>query len=430
MIADPTRARERAGWRVMTALVAGYVGIYLCRKNLSVAVPLLQTAFHAKKADVGWIASIGTLTYALGKVINGPIVDRLGGRRGFLLAIVAVGLFGAAGAFSPGLFALTILYGINRFAGSAGWGGMIKLVPSWFGPPRRGTVLAVLSLGYVGGGALATLLARQILGQGGGWRAVMGVPSLFLAAILVGCFFTVREGPLAAEAKAGAEPEAPAIDAPAIDAPAARSTGAVLVDLLGRPQFLVTCALSFTLTLMRETFNTWSVDFLVSIQGGTPSVMTAALQSTVFDVAGIVAILGAGVAYDRVRPDRRRFFMAGCLALLAAVVALLPVVAASSTAGAAVLVGVVGLLVYGPYSLLAGALAVESGGKEAAATAAGIIDGVGYLAGAMTGVTLGKLLDVYGYPLGFRVLSLVTMISAGIALGLRPASSSPPSSPR
>jgi sugar phosphate permease len=79
----------------------------------------------------------------------------------------------------------------------------------------------------------------------------------------------------------------------------------------------------------------------------------------------------------------------------------------------------VGLLVYGPYSLLAGVLAVESGGAKMAATAAGIIDGVGYIAGALAGSTLGLLLDKGGYSLGFRALAGVTAVAAVIALGLR-----------
>src|SRR5262249_4905194 len=134
-------------------------------------------------------------------------------------------------------------------------------------------------------------------------------------------------------------------------------------------------------------------------------------------------ILAAGVAFDRVRPSRRCWLMAGCLALLALVVGALPQVAAASPAAGAGLVAAVGLLVYGPYSLLAGALAVESGGKEAAATAAGVIAGVGYVAGALAGAALGKLLDVGGYALGFRVLAVITLISAVISLGLKPAAS-------
>jgi sugar phosphate permease len=267
--------------------------------------------------------------------------------------------------------------------------------------------VGILSLSYVGGSAIATLLAARIVTSGGGWRAVMGLPAAVLAVILVVCFFTVRAGPREAPSVAGAPNDRPALRP-------------VLAKLFVRPQFLATCALSFTLTLLRESFNTWSFDFLVSIQGGHPSVMIAGLQSTGFDLAGGVSILAAGVAYDRVRPERRRWLMAGCLAALSIVVASLAPVGAKSTAGAAVLVGFVGLLVYGPYSLLAGALAIESGGKEAAATAAGIIDGIGYVAGALAGSALGKLLDVGGYALGFQWLAGITVVSAVISLGLKP----------
>ncbi len=174
--ADKQASHERAGWGVVAALTVGYVGVYLCRKNLAVAMPMLQQSFGATKGQVGVVASLGTLAYAAGKVINGPLVDRVGGRRGFLASLAAVALFGAAGAFAPGLLALTLFYGLNRFAGSAAWGAMLKLVPSWFGRARTGTVVGLLSLSYVAGGVIATLFARQVVTSGGGWRAVMGFP--------------------------------------------------------------------------------------------------------------------------------------------------------------------------------------------------------------------------------------------------------------
>jgi sugar phosphate permease len=410
-VTTPQASSERAGWGVMVALAAGYIGIYLCRKNLAVAVPMLQQSFGATKAQIGVVASIGTLAYAAGKVINGPIVDRVGGRRGFLVSLAAVALFGAAGAFAPGLWALTLVYGLNRFAGSAAWGAMVKLVPSWFGPARTGTAVALLSLSYVAGGALATLFARQIVASGGNWRAVMGLPSAALIVIGLLCSFVVRSGPREA-APAAADMPARGVRRRPLDATLA---------LLRRPQFLVVCALSFTVTLMRESFNTWSVDFLVSIQGGAPSLATAALQSTGFDLAGVISIVAAGYAYDRIDPRRRRWWMAGTLGVLAMVIAVLPRAAAARPLYGAVLVGAIGLLVYGPYSLLAGALAVESGGAEQAATAAGIIDGAGYLAGALAGAALGRVLDVGGYPLGFKILAGITGVSALIALALRPA---------
>ena len=194
-VASPPQASRSAGWGVIGTLGLGYVGIYLCRKNLSVAMPMLQEHFHATKAEVGGVASLGTLAYAAGKVINGPLVDAVGGRRGFLISIGLVALFGAAGAFAPGLSLLALAYGLNRFAGAAGWGGMLKLVPSWFPLSRAGTVVGVLSLSYVLGGVLATLLARQIVSYGGSWRAVMGAPSAVTIVIAIICVIFVKQGP-------------------------------------------------------------------------------------------------------------------------------------------------------------------------------------------------------------------------------------------
>src|SRR5262249_60719027 len=91
--AEPARGRA---FGVVAALVVGYIGIYLCRKNLSVAVPLLRDAFKVSKQEIGAIASWSTLAYAIGKIVWGPVTDRVGGRPGFLGAMLAVAAFGGA----------------------------------------------------------------------------------------------------------------------------------------------------------------------------------------------------------------------------------------------------------------------------------------------------------------------------------------------
>ena len=171
---------------------------------------------------------------------------------------------------------------------------------------------------------------------------------------------------------------------------------------------------------MRESFNTWSVDFPGLDPGRAPALANGGAPVDRLRSAGVISIVAAGMAYDRVQPARRRWWMAGSLAVLAVVLAVLPRAAAIRPLYGAVLVGIIGLLVYGPYSLLAGALAVESGGSEQAATAAGIIDGAGYLAGALAGAALGRVLDLGGYSLGFNLLAVITGVSALIALALRP----------
>ncbi len=404
---------RRRGWIVVGALFIGYIGVYLCRKNLSVAVPMLQESFSASKEQVGIIASVGTMAYAAGKLLNGALVDRIGARRGYLIALTAVATLGAMSAFSPSIAVLALFYGANRYCGAGAWPAMIKFIPTWFGLSRTATVIGVLSLSYVLGGVAAVLLARQIVNLGGDWRAVMGWPSLVLVVLLVGATFLVRTGPVDVD-----EPFVPG--GPDGKAPPKTTVRSRYLGLLRSNQFKLACGVSFTVTLVREAFNVWSVDFLHSVQAeGDKDVAAAALHSVAFDLAGAVAILSIGYLYDRVTPLRRRWILFVDLLLLSLVLALMPRVAGGGPWAGVLLIAAVGLLVYGPFSLLSGVIAIESGGAQSAATAAGIIDGVGYIAGILAGATLGRLLDIGGYPLGFQALAGITLASAVLTLGMR-----------
>jgi OPA family glycerol-3-phosphate transporter-like MFS transporter len=73
----------------------------------------------------------------------------------------------------------------------------------------------------------------------------------------------------------------------------------------------------------------------------------------------------------------------------------------------------------GPYSYLAGAMALDFGGKEGSATASGLIDGFGYLAGVLAGNGMAHLVVAYGWQRMFLVLAAVaglTSIIGGLAL--------------
>ena len=172
-------------WGLLDVLFIGYVGVYLCRKNVAVAVPLLREDFHLTREEVGRIASAGTFAYALGKMILCPLVDRWGGRSGFLGALIGVTVFSLCGALAPSWGALTLIYAFNRFCGAAAWASMVKQAPPWFGEKNHGLVLGVLSLSYVFGGAAGIACAGQISEwTGHSWRAIFGLPSFALLFII------------------------------------------------------------------------------------------------------------------------------------------------------------------------------------------------------------------------------------------------------
>jgi sugar phosphate permease len=82
------------------------------------------------------------------------------------------------------------------------------------------------------------------------------------------------------------------------------------------------------------------------------------------------------------------------------------------------LVALVGFLLLGPYSYLAGAMSLDFGGKRGSATAAGIIDGVGYMGGWLSGDTVARVTVRYGWHNAFLMLAVASLLTALIALVL------------
>ena len=79
-------------------------------------------------------------------------------------------------------------------------------------------------------------------------------------------------------------------------------------------------------------------------------------------------------------------------------------------------VGLVGFILIGPYSYLAGAIALEFGGRQGSAAASGIIDGVGYLGGMLAGGTIARISVAHGWGAAFNTLAAVGALSTLAAL--------------
>src|SRR6267142_1802494 len=61
-----------------------YAFLYMGRYNLTVSKNALGSLMS--KEDFGLIFAAGTWTYALSFLVNGPLVDRIGGKKGIVIA--------------------------------------------------------------------------------------------------------------------------------------------------------------------------------------------------------------------------------------------------------------------------------------------------------------------------------------------------------
>src|SRR5215475_13150444 len=63
-----------------------YAFLYMGRYNLTVSKNALGGLMSNE--NFGWIVFVGTWVYALSFLVNGPLVDKIGGKKGILIAAI------------------------------------------------------------------------------------------------------------------------------------------------------------------------------------------------------------------------------------------------------------------------------------------------------------------------------------------------------
>jgi len=147
-----------------------------------------------------------------------------------------------------------------------------------------------------------------------------------------------------------------------------------------------------------EVFRVWTPRLLTTLCGLSPA--EAGLASIVYPLAGATAAVTAGALADALGPERQPQLLGGFVcALVVALSALYAVSSADTPPSAAValaLVTAVGFAVVGPFSIMAGLLPYELGGRRQAATVVSVLDCTGYLGSAAGAELTGLLFPRFG----------------------------------
>ncbi|GAB5518839.1 MAG: MFS transporter [Rhodothermales bacterium] len=401
----------------MLTLVIGYAGYYVCRSNLSVATPLLLDAFGADGLDktaIGWIATVGTLTYAIGKLFNGVLTDFLGGRRMFLGGMIGSVIATVVFGFGTGLAVFVTVWGINRLVQSMGWSALVKVTSNWFSHRQYGVVMGILSLSFLFGDVLARLYLGQLVGFGWGWQGVFFGAAAVLGVIALVSVFVLKERP----ADVGLAPVAVNPNN-VYGAEGERERPESLATLIGpylkNSSFWLVMVLSLGLTIIREAFNFWTPTYLSEVAGLSDG--AAGQYSALFPLFGGVSVLLAGWISDRLSDGKRGIIIVAAMLPLVGVLLAMGRIDQASAWLPLALVSLAALLMIGPYSFLAGAISLDLGGKQGGATAAGFVDSIGYFGSSvLSGVLIGAIAEQSGWSAVFYVLAAVAMVTLVAAL--------------
>jgi len=417
MLGQQIKSRRLLLWQILIVflLMTGYAGFYVCRSNFSVTLPLIindLTAHGVPAAEarirLGQIASLGVLAYALGKFFLGGLADYWGGKRQFLTAMGGTVVFTLIAA-SGGLPVLAAAWIGNRLVQSAAWASMVKITSRWFSYATYGTVMGAVSLSYLFGDAIGRQFMGILIAHGLGWRSIFVVAAFSLFALFLANLLLLKESSTEiGEPETNANPNN--LFAGRDEKKRTGGLVAHLRPLFRSPAFWTVCALSLGCTFVRETFNTWTPTYFYEVVGFSQA--KSAQFSALFPLFGGLSVLLFGYLSDRFgRGGRAMITFAGLVFATLALFWLATLRASAPRNLPVALVALVGFVIIGPYSYLAGAMALDFGGKQGAATSSGIIDGVGYLGGILSGDAVARISLASGWQGAFVVLGAVTAFS-------------------
>jgi len=401
--------------RIFAVTWLAYAGFYLCRKNFSVLMPVLQSELGLDKLRLANIVFGYSLCYSLGQFVAGPLSDRFGPRLvvggGLALAVISNLLMG----FSTTYSALLLLGLLNGCGQSCGWPGLVQNMAAWFVPEKRGVVMAWWTTNYVIGGFLATVLATWVLANpqlwpGTPWRAGFWLPALVLAAVALVFGVTGRNRP-ADEGFASLECEQQQPN---------HWTSYRL--LLGQRAAWVTALCAASLKVIRYSFLFWLPLYLT--EQFHYSNEAAGYLSSAYEIAGFAGAVLAGYLSDRVF-GARRFPVASIMLIgLAGACHLLPMLGAMGHTAGLVGIVLVGLMTYGPDTLMQGAASQDLGADGSAGAAAGFVCGIASLGQLISPYLVAVLAQRFGWDAlfqGFVMLAGATALLSAVNWNFRAA---------
>lgn len=399
-----------------------YSFLYMGRYNLTVAKNALGTLMSNK--DFGMIFGIGTGVYAFSFLINGPLVDKIGGKKGILVAAlgaavantamgVIVWLVLAGRTDLPLFWPLSVLYALNMYFQSYGAVSIIKVKANWFHVRERGVFGAIfgtlISFGvyfaFDWGQAIVDMTKVQARAVPNGvsqllrdwfvpagatvdatW-AVFFIPAIILAGWAVLDFWLIKETP-----EHAGFPYLDTHDASSGHMHEEYTTMDLLKKVFLSPLMLLLGGVELTAGVLRNGIMQWYPIFGKQV----PQLGAEWFKDNwglLLCMFGIVGGFAGGLISDKFFQSRR----GPPAALFCAFMLMMASVMAMNLFALPVLVGISALLIVaavtGVHSLMSGTAAADFGGRKATATCSGIVDGCVYLGSTIQSFAVGYLTD-------------------------------------
>ncbi len=393
--------------RILYATIIGYAAFYLVRSNFSMCIPGIMEEFSYTKVDLGWIASIFSVVYGIGKLINGYLSDRSDARYFMPIGLFLSAFVSLLMGMGYGLVFFAILWGLNGCFQSMGWPPCARLITHWFSPSELGSKWALWASSHQIG-------AVAIFGLGGfliehfGWRSAFIVPAIFSFLLAFFLFNRLRDTPQ--------DVGLPPVEEYKGDVTHLSHTYDERITLREALTTVYTNKLvwfmafaNMCLYVPRMGIFFWAPTFLKEFKGVT--LIIAGMQLVGFEIASLIGGITAGWISDKVFHGRRGPVATVFLAVVAVALSLVWITPPGHPFLDAIILMFAGFFLNGP-QVLNGVATADFASKRAVGVATGITGFCAYVGSATAGVGIGLIVEKYGWDGGFFLFVLTTLIGA------------------
>src|ERR1700722_9761941 len=165
-------------WVICTLLLFGTTKNYMDRNVLGVLNKTLQHDLGWSEIDFSNLVIAFQAAYAAGMLLTGRLIDKLGTRLGYALAMIFWSLASMGTALGNSLTSFAISRAALGFGEAAVFPASIKAVAEWFPKKERALATGIFNAGTSFGAMLAPVIVPWLNAQWG-WRgAFVGIGAL------------------------------------------------------------------------------------------------------------------------------------------------------------------------------------------------------------------------------------------------------------
>jgi MFS transporter, ACS family, hexuronate transporter len=160
----------RLRWIMIALAFLATAVIYLDRQTLSIVAPILIDLYHMSNETYSRIVFAFMVAYTIMNGISGPLIDRLGTRRGYAWTTAWWSASALLHAVTVGPWSLGVFRFLLGIGEAGNWPAAVKVVAEWFPVRERALASGIFNSGSAIGAILAPPLIVWVVLRFG-WRA-------------------------------------------------------------------------------------------------------------------------------------------------------------------------------------------------------------------------------------------------------------------